>query len=77
MGLVDNLVVFERETYEVFITDLTKKTKNYSVYRAVRLNLKDYKGEERHVDLVKVKHDDGTTVLIVSEMMSYQSHVPF
>lgn len=40
--------------------------------------MKDYKGEERHCDLVKIKSStDGTNVLIISDTMKYQMHVPF
>ena len=51
LGLIDNVVVFERETFEVFMHDLGSL---YNVEKAVRLNLKDYKIEDKHVDLVKI-----------------------
>ncbi len=44
IGLVDNLAVFERESYEVFIHDLVEKSGTYKIEKSVRLNLKDYKG---------------------------------
>lgn len=77
MGLVDNVAVFERETYETFVHDLVQTAGAYKIEKSVRLNLKDYKGEDKHVDLVKVTSQGGLSVLIVSETMTYQSHVPF
>jgi hypothetical protein len=47
VGQVNNIVVFERETYEVIIPEM-------AVERAVLLKLKDYV-DERTVSLVKVK----------------------
>lgn len=60
--------MFERETFEVILSELT-------VERAVLLKLKDY-FDERSVSLVKVSTRDGLSVLIISEMMSYQAHAP-
>lgn len=39
--------------------------------------MKDYKLEDKHVDLVKVTSKDGVSVLILSETTTYQSNVPF
>jgi hypothetical protein len=47
VGQVSNIVVFERETFEVIIPEM-------AVERAVLLKLKDYV-DERSVSLVKVK----------------------
>ena len=47
VGKVSNIVVFERETFEVIIPEM-------AVERAVLLKLKDY-FDERSVSLVKVK----------------------
>lgn len=74
IGLVDNVVVVERETFEVFFNELAE---HFTVEKAVRLNLKDYKTEERSVSLVKVLSKEGLPVLIISETLNYQSHVPF
>jgi hypothetical protein len=71
---VDNLVVFERETYETFMNDIADQ---HTVSKAVRLNLKDYKTEDKSVDLVLVNTKDSLPVLVVSETLAYQSHVPF
>ncbi len=49
----------------------------FKVEAAVRLNLKDYREEDTHVDLVKVSTPNGQAFTIVSETLSYQSHVPF
>jgi len=69
--------VFERETYESFIHDLVQGAGAYKVEKSVRLNIKDYKTEDKHVDLVKVTSQGGVSVLLLSETMTYQSHVPF
>ena len=74
IGLVDNVVIFERESYEIFINDLSG---HYHIEKSVRLNLKDYKTEEKHVDFVKITTQDNLSVLIISETLHYQSHVPF
>ena len=66
--------MFERETYETFMNDLTEK---FTVVKSVHLNLKDYKTEEKSVDLVLINTKDGLPVLVVSETLGYQSHVPF
>lgn len=77
MGLVENVAVFERETYESFVHDLVNTASLYKIEKSVRLNLKDYKGEDKHVDLAKVTSKGGVSVLVISETLSYQSHVPF
>ena len=74
LGRVDHLVVFERETFEVVMHELAG---SFKVEGAVRLNLKDYRETDKHVDLVKVSTNAGQTFTIVSETLSYQSHVPF
>ena len=74
--MVENCAVFERETYETFVHELVEAGL-YKIEKSVRLNIKDYKGEDKHVDLVKVTSKDGVSVLIISETMTYQSHVPF
>ena len=78
MGLVDNVAVFEREAFEVFINEVASKdAASFKIDKSVRLNLKDYKCEDKHVDLVKVTSNDGVSVLIISDTLSYQSQVPF
>jgi hypothetical protein len=74
LGLINNVVVFERETYEVFMNE---NKDAYNLEKAVRLNIKDYKIEDKHVDLVKISTHDGQTILIISETLSYQTQVPF
>ena len=68
IGQVSNIVIFERETFEVILSEL-------GVEKAVLLKLNDY-FDERSVSLVKVKTEDGLSVLIISEMMNYQAHAP-
>ena len=75
LGRVDHLVIFERETFEVAMHELSGSV--FKVEAAVRLNLKDYREEDTHVDLVKVSTSSGQAFTIVSETLSYQSHVPF
>lgn len=73
VGLVDNVVVFERETYEIFIRDLGD---HYKIEKAVRLNLKDYK-DNKHVDILRITTKDGVDLLVISDTLKYQTHVPF
>lgn len=74
LGRVDHLVVFERETFEVVMHELAS---SFKVEAAVRLNLKDYREADKHVDLVKITTTSGQTFTIISETLAYQSHVPF
>ena len=76
LGLIENIAVFERESYESFVHDVIPGG-HYTIEKSVRLNLKDYKNERKHVDLTKVTSKDGVSVLILSETTTYQSHVPF
>lgn len=46
------------------------------IVKRVRLNLKDFKNEEKSVDLVQVSSNEKDFLLIVG-MASYQSHVPY
>ena len=39
VGLVDNLVVFERETFQILMNDRSGK---FKIDKSVRLNMKDY-----------------------------------
>ena len=68
MGVVEHLVVFERETFEVVINDLGSL---FQVDKAIRLNLKDYKEDDKHVDLVKITTKDGISIIVLSETLSY------
>lgn len=56
LGRVEHLVVFERETFEVVMTELAG---SFKVEAAVRLNLKDYRDADKHVELVKVTTTSG------------------
>jgi hypothetical protein len=42
LGHVDNVAVFERESYETFVHDVVPSG-NFHIDKSVRLNLKDYK----------------------------------
>ena len=77
LGTVDNLVVFERETFEVFINEQAGSA--FKIEKAVRLNLKEYKcSADKHVDLIKITTTkDATPILVLSETLTYQMHVPF
>jgi hypothetical protein len=68
LGVVDNLVVLERESFEVLFTEGASL---FSVEKAIKLNLKDYKDEDRAVALVKITTKEGQPVLVVSETLVY------
>jgi len=74
VGLVENLVVFERETFQILMNDRSGK---FKIEKSVRLNMKDYIEEDKHVDLIKITTKDDVSILVVSETLSYQAHVPF
>lgn len=75
-GVVENVAVLERESYETFIHDIVKQGKYY-IDKAVRINLIEYKSEDKHLDFTKVTSDNGTSVLLISETTTFQSNVPF
>jgi hypothetical protein len=62
-------MVVERDTY--FNIKTTKK-----ILKSVHLNLEDYQDQERSVDILKIKTDDGIEVIVISDMMTYQAHAP-
>lgn len=56
------------------MSDLPHK---FKIEKSVRLNMKDYIAEDKHVDLVKINTKDNVSILVVSETLSYQAHVQF
>ncbi len=68
-GECSNIVVIEKQTFEVVSGGL-------KIEAAVKLIMKDYI-DERFVSLVKILTEDSIPVLIISDMMTYQSHAPF
>ena len=70
LGLIDNVVILERESYESFVHDVVPGG-HYAIEKSVRLNLKDYRNEKKHVDLTKVTSKDGVSMLILSETTTY------
>lgn len=72
IGHVNNLAVLERQSFEVLVNDLKD---DITIEKVVRLNLLDY-GKDKHTYIAKVVKD-GQPVLIISDTLSYQSHVPF
>jgi len=76
-GVVENVAVLERESYETFVHDIVKQGKYY-IDKAVRINLKEYKSEDKHLDFTKVTSaSGGISVLLISETTNFQSNVPF
>lgn len=71
--MIDNVLVLERESYEVFINHLSEE---YQLENAVQLHLKDYHSSKT-VDLVKIQSKHGSKIVVVSETLTYQSHVPY
>lgn len=71
VGTVDNLAVLERESFEILFTDLKDQ---FTIEKSVQLNLKDYGNKE--VYIVKITRE-GKSLLIISDTLTYQSHVPF
>lgn len=66
-GLVDNVLILEREAYEIFITQITDI---YTIEKKVQFVLLDYKNK-RTVDAIKITTKDGIQVIVVSEMLTY------
>lgn len=72
VGHVDNLAVLERQSFEVLINDMRD---DYTIEKIVRLNLTDYHNG-KHVFIVKIVKDT-KSMLVISDTLTYQSHVPF
>ena len=72
IGKVDNLAVLERPSFEILVNEMQDV---FTIEKAVRLNLTDY-SNDKHVFVVKVVKD-GKSMLVISDTLSYQSHVPF
>ena len=72
VGVVDNVIALERETFEVI---MTHHKDSFKIEKAIKFHLKDYK-KEKSVIILKI-NKDGKTILLISELLNYQSHVPF
>ncbi|CDW84928.1 purine nucleoside phosphorylase [Stylonychia lemnae] len=73
LGQVDNILVLEKETYEVFMNDLSE---NFTLDKKIRFNLLDYHTEES-VDVLKITTKNGVSIIVLSQTLTYQSNVPF
>jgi len=60
------VILFERESFEVLISDYKDL---FTIEKAVKLNLKDYK-DGKSVSILKI-NKDGKTLLIVSDLLTY------
>lgn len=66
IGVVDNLAVLERESFEIlFTTDLRDQ---FTLEKAVLLNLKDYSNKQVYIAKV-IK--EGKSLLIISDTLTY------
>lgn len=65
MGEVDNVVVLERESFEVLMTDLKDQ---FILEKVVQLNLTDY--EDKQVYIVKISIN-GNKMLVISDTLSF------
>ena len=66
VGVVDDLLVLEKESYDVLLTELKDQ---FTIEKAVKLHLKDYK-EEKTIDILKIKRGD-KFILIISDTLTY------
>lgn len=53
VGIVDNVLIFERESFEVLLNDYKDQ---FTIEKAVKLNLKDY-GDNKSVSILKISKD--------------------
>lgn len=65
MGIVDNVVILEKESFEVLFTDHHDL---FTLEKAVKLNLKDY--HNKYVVIAKINRD-GKSLLIISDHLTY------
>ena len=72
VGVVDNVLMFEKESFEILMTD---HKNSFTIEKAVKLNLKDY-NDSKSVSILKVSKD-GKSALVLSDHLTYQSNVPF
>jgi hypothetical protein len=75
VGVVDNVIALEKDSFEALMHTHNKEGGLFTIEKAVKLNLKDYK-EGKSVTILKVSRE-GKTSLLISELLNYQSHVPF
>ena len=74
VGIVDDCVVFEQETFDVIMTTPEMKDQ-FVVEKAVLLNLTDYP-DCKKVSILRISKGD-RKILVISNTLGYQSHVPF
>ena len=72
LGLIDNVLVLERESFDILVEEM--RGTHYTLEKAVKLNLKDYKpAADKHVILLKLTTRDHIPLLVISDMLHYQS----
>lgn len=66
VGVVNDVIVLERESFEVMMTELNDK---FVIEKAVKFNLKDYK-DGKSVSILKI-NKEGRSYLVISDMLTY------
>lgn len=73
LGKVDSVLILERESFDVMMTSLSDL---FSLEKTVQFNLVDFP-YKKTVDAIKIQTKEGLPIVVVSEMLTYQSNVPF
>lgn len=66
-------MVLEKEIFEEFIDNPRDL---YKIEKSIKLNLKDY-SDEKHVEIVKILTSENESIIVLSNTLTYQSHVPY
>ncbi len=66
VGVVDNVIVLEKETFEALLPTLKN---DFTIEKIVNINLKDYR-EGKSVAILKVTKE-GKSALIISDHLTY------
>jgi len=62
LGQVDNILILEKEIFEVLIHDLKS---HFQIEKSVRLILDDYH-TPKSLDAVRIKTQDGVSIIVLS-----------
>lgn len=66
VGIVNDLVILEKESFEVMITEMKDQ---FVVEKAVLINLKDYRNDQS-VSILKIRKGE-STLLVISDTLHY------
>jgi len=72
-GKVENYIQVEEKMFDVFMEFLSK---DYTIDFSIKYKMTDYKEKNISVYMLKISKD-GYSAILVSRMLSHNSHVPY